>query len=218
MDVTYYLDGVDLKTYGVYISKSEGLLSRPRVKPGIRTDWADYHGEVVDLSQRVYEARKITLTCFIYAENKESFITKANTFLDAMDLPGTRRLMVVVDPTKPLLYEVYLAEGVELSNAWSDDAMVGTFVLELVEPSPLKRVVKHIRTGAGTATLTVTVTTTKMLDIYWGDGAVTRNVTGAAQAAQHTYTTNGTYYAVVTGNIDEIGNFSTNGTVLWTKL
>jgi hypothetical protein len=207
------LDGVDLKSYGVYIEKSEGLLSRPKMKQPLTANWKDYHGEVVDLSKRYYESRKISLDCFIKATNKEDFITKMNTFLAALDAAGSRRLMVIVDPTKPLVYEVYVSSAVDPKKTWSDSAMAGTFSIDLIEPSPIKRVVKVTGTN-----VTITITSTKLVDIFWGDGSVTRDVSGTNQAKSHTYSASGTYYPIVTGNIDEITAFSTSGTVLWNKL
>lgn len=213
MTITYYLDGVDLTTYGVYISESNGLLSRPKPKAIPTQSWANYHGEVSDLSKKYYEARKIVLDCFIKATSKEDFLTKMTNFLQVFDASGTRRLMVTVDPAKPLLYEVYLSSGIEPKKKWSDSTMVGTFTIELTEQSPIKRVVKVVGTS-----LTITITTTKMVDIYWGDGSVTYDVSGTTQAKSHTYGSSGTYYAIVAGPIDEITSLTTTGTVLWTKL
>ncbi|MBV5348915.1 phage tail family protein [bacterium] len=212
-DVTYYLDGVDIKTYGVYVKSSDGLLSRPKPKKRLSADWPDYNGELVDLSKKVYESRSIKLECFIKATSKADFQSKMVTFLSALDAAGTRRLMVVVDPTKPLVYEVYLSGDVDPVKKWSDTTMVGTFKLEFTEPSPIKRVVAVTGTS-----LTITISSPKLVDIYWGDGSVTNDVSGTNQATSHTYSVSGTYYAIVAGNIDEITAFSTTGTVLWTKL
>ena len=211
--VSYYIDGVDLKTFGVYVSSSDGLLSRPNLKAPLSQSWPTYHGEVVDTSKRYYESRKIVFSCFIKATSKEDFVTKMNTFLQLFDAPGTRRLMVVVDPAKPLVYEVYLSAGIEPKKMWSDGEMTGTFQIELTEPSPVKRVVKVTGTG-----LSITITSAKMVDIYWGDGGVDYDISGTGQVKSHTFASSGTYYAIVSGNIDEITTFTTTGTVLWTKL
>lgn len=213
MDIKYYLDGVDIKTYGVYITESEGLLSRPKLKKTLSASWNDYHGEVVDLSKRYYESRKITLECFIKSTSKEDFLTKMNTFMQLFDASGTRRLMVVVDVDRPLVYEVYLSGDIDVKKKWSDSQMVGTFSIELTEPSPIKRVVKITGTS-----LSITISTSKLVDIYWGDGTVLKDVSGTSQVKTKTYGASGTYYAIVTGNIDEISSFTTTGTVLWSKL
>lgn len=218
MDVTYFLDGTDLKAYGVYVSASTGLINRPKLKEPVKHSWKTHHGDVVDLSKRYYESRKITLDCFIKANGKEDFVLKMNTFLQLFDASGTRRLMVSVDVAKPLVYEVYLADQVEPKKTWSDNQMIGTFNLELVEPSPIKRVVRHIRSSEVTQTLTITITTNKVVDIHWGDGTVTYDVYGTGVVVNHNYAVNGTYYAIVAGNIDEITAFTTSGTTIWSKL
>ena len=218
MDITYYLDGIDLRSYGVYVSASSGLIGRPKVKEPVKQSWKTHHGDVVDLSKRYYESREITLDCFIKTVSKEDFILKTNAFLGLFDLPNTRRLMVVVDANKPLVYEVYLSGDIDLKKTWRDTEMVGTFSLELTEPAPIKKVIRHTREDEATKTLSVTITTSKVVDIFWGDGAVTYDVYGTAQTVTHDYSTNGTYYAIVAGCIDEITSLTTTGTVLWNKL
>lgn len=218
MDINYYLDNVNLKDYGVYVSASSGLIGRPKLKEPVKQSWKTHHGEVVDLRKRYYESRNINLDCFIKAANKEDFIVKMNTFLQIFDDSLTRRLMVVVDVNKPLVYEVYLSGQIDPKKKWSDNEMIGTFSLELVEPDPIKRVVKHVRDGEETKTLSITITSTKILNIYWGDGSVTYDVSGTSVVVTHDYASNGTFYAIVAGCIDEISSFSTTGTVLWSKL
>lgn len=218
MEIAYYLDGVNLKNYGVYVSESSGLISRPKLKEPVKQSWKTHHGDVIDLSKRYYESRKISLDCFIKATSKEDFVTKLNTFLQLFDAANTRRLMVVVDVNKPLVYEVYLSGQIDPKKTWRDTEMVGTFSLELTEPAPIKKVIRHTREDEATKTLSVTITTSKVVDIFWGDGAVTYDVYGTAQTVTHDYSTNGTYYAIVAGCIDEITSLTTTGTVLWNKL
>lgn len=214
MSVTYYIGGVDIATtYGVKVSASEGLLSRPKFSAPDSAKWPGYHGEVIDLSRRTFESRKIRLDCFISATTMSGFLEKIGTFLSAMDTPGTIRLMVVVDTEKPLVYEVYLSSGIDIQKQWSDGLNVGTFTIELTEPAPLKRVVKV--TGSS---LSITMTSSKLVDIFWGDGTSTRDISGTSAASTHTYPTSDTYYAIVAGAIDEITGFSTSGTIIWSKL
>ncbi|KWW31666.1 MAG: Phage tail protein [bacterium P3] len=74
------------------------------------------------------------------ADRKTDFIQKWNEFLSIFDSDGTQRLMVDVQPTKPLVYEVYLEDEMDAEKRWSDSAMVGTFTIKLKEPDPVKRV------------------------------------------------------------------------------
>lgn len=216
--LAYFIDGVDLKEYGVYVSGSDGLLDRPKMKTPMSLSYDNYHGEMVDLSHKFYESREISLSCFIKATGKNDFAMKLNNFLRIFDKKGTHRLTVDIHPTKPLVYEVYSESAISVKKMWNDALMVGTFTLTLKEPSPVKRVLKHIRSSEATKTCTITMTTTKMVDVYWGDGSVTADVSGAATAITHNYASDGEYNIVIAGCIDEISAFSTNAIIVWTIL
>ena len=218
MSIIYYLDGVDLLTYGVHVSSSKGLISRPKIKNPVSHNWETIHGESVDLASKYYEARDLELECFIVASTKQDFITKCGQFFDQFDKAYTRRLMVQVDELAPLVYEVYIPGEIEIKKEWKEATMVGTFTLKLREPEPVKRVIRYTRTGEGDKTVSITVTSTKVLNVYWGDGNHAFDLSGNTQTVTHSYTANGTYYIVVTGCIDEITSFTTTGTVIWQKL
>ena len=96
--------------------------------------------------------------------------------------------------------------------------MVGTFKLKLVEPEPVKRVLKHIRVGESTKTCTITLTTTKYVNIYWGDGSVDYDISGDSVKVKHDYANNGDYFPVITGCIEEIKSFETNAIVVWERI
>jgi hypothetical protein len=214
----YRLDGVDFKKYGVYVSDSEGVVSRPKLKNMATVSWDNYHGESVDLQHKFYEPREITLSCFIKANSKNDFITKVSTFEHLFDNSGTNRLVIDVHPIKPLIYEVYCKDEIAVSKKWNDELMVGTFKLKLIEPEPVKRILKHIRVSEATKTCTITLTTQKFVNIYWGDGMVDFDVSGENLTISHNYAQNGDYFPIVTGCIDEISMFTTNAIVVWNKL
>lgn len=214
----YLLDGVDFKTYGVYVSGSDGIMNRPKMKAPASLNWDNYHGESIDLSHKFYESREITLSCFIKAESKMDFIKKIAAFEQQFDKTGTNRLTIDVHPVKPLIYEVYCKDAIEISKEWSDELMVGTFKLKLIEPEPVKRILKHIRVGESTKTCTITLTSTKYVNIYWGDGSVDYDISGDAVEITHDYSTNGDYFPVITGCIDEISSFDTNAIVVWERI
>lgn len=214
----YKVDGRDFKDFGVYVSASDGLLSRPKVKDPMTVNWDNYHGESVDLAHKYIEPRDITLSCFIKAENRIDFIKKVNEFQHLWDKHGTNRLLVDVHPVKPLIYEVYAKDSIEVEKTWNDALMVGTFKLKLREPEPVKRVLKHIRVGESTKTCEITITTTKYVNIYWGDGSVDYDVAGKDLAVSHDYAENGDYFPVITGCIDEIESFTTNAIIVWERI
>lgn len=216
--LSYSLDGIDFKAWDIYVSESNGLLDRPKLKPGLKIDWDDYHGEIIDLKNKRVEAREITLNCFMKATGKVDFVNKLNHFLDVFSQDGTQRLMVDIHPTKPLLYEVYNESGVIIGKRWNDDLMVGTFSLKLKEPEPVKRVVRHQKRDESSKTLTISISTPKMVTIHWGDGTRSENIYGDDRTITHDYTDNGIYYAVVAGVIERIEEFTTNGIIVWNKL
>ena len=217
----YTIDGVDLRDYGVFVSNSDGIINRPARKTPYSVNFDNYHGEMVDLSHNYVTTRTITLSCFVKAENKIDFINRITEFERLFDKPGTRRLVLDVHPVKPLIYEVYLKDPIEIKKTWSDELMVGTFTLKLVEPEPVKRILKHIMVSERTARCTITMKCAKYCNVYWGDGSVDYDVagdSGQAVTISHDYAKDGDYFPVITGCIDEITEFKTNAIVVWNKL
>lgn len=217
----YYLDGVNFSDFDLHVESSTGVLDLPKLKTPTSVDWADYHGKVIDLTDKRYQEREITLNCWLRATGKMDFTEKVNRIYEHLRQDGTQRLMISIRPTKPLVYEVYCEDGVAPSKRWHDDKMIGTLSLKLKEPDPVKRVIRHQRLNASNAQLTVELNTDKMVTIYWGDGEVDTDVYGdhtGANAIKHTYANNGIYYAIIGGVIEEITDFNTSGIVVWNKL
>lgn len=215
---SYTLDGVDFREYGVFVSDSDGVLNRPKLKPLANISWDNYHGEDVDLNHKYYEAREITLSCFIKAQTKNDFIVQMSRFEQQFDKRGLHRLVIDVHPIKPLIYEVYCKDEISVSKKWNDELMVGTFKLKLIEPQPVKRVLKHIRISEATKTCSINISTHKLVNIFWGDGTVDEDVSGSNITVSHHYKENGAYFPVITGCIDEIEALQTNAIIVWNKL
>lgn len=217
----YYLDGTNLRDLGIRVESSSGILDLPKLKSPTSNDWADYHGKVIDLTDKRFDEREITLNCWLKASGKMDFTERVNKLYEIFRQDGTQRLMITIHPTKPLVYEVYCEDGIAPSKTWHDDKMIGTFTLKLKEPDPVKRVVRHQKTSSGTQTLSIALKSDKMVNIYWGDGSVDYDVYGdhtGNNAITHTYTDNGIYYAIIGGVIEEIEDFSTNGILVWSRL
>ena len=214
----YYINGVNFKEYDIRVSSSEGVLDLPKLKTPLSVDWPDYHGEIVDLDDKRVEARTIKLNCWMRAKGKIDFATKALDFQRHFMANGTARLMISIHPTKPLVYEVYNADGIAHEKRWHDDKMIGTFTLTLREPDPVKRVLRHQRSSSATAEVTVGFKSDKMVTIYWGDGTADVDLYGdytGANAVKHTYALDGTYYPIVAGIVDKIKDFTTNAIIVW---
>ncbi len=233
--LTYLLDGVDFKEYGVFVSASKGLLDGLKMKDPYKVEFDGYHGAAIDLSRPRFEEREITLDCFITTTGgKLEFVRKVKAFLDLFsarhkvaegatlnaDLcpAGLHRLMVDIHPVKALVYEVYLPDATDVEKTWNDARMTGTFSLKLREPEPVKKVLKHIRTNSGNAKAQFTITTNKLVNVYWGDGTTTQDVYGTAVNVAHTYAENGEFFIVITGVIEDVEAFSTNDIVIWDKV
>ena len=216
--LSYSIDGLDFKSWDIHVSESNGILDRPKLKPGLNIEWADYHGEVIDLQNKRVDVREITLNCFMRASGKMDFVNKINNFLDIFSKDGTQRLMVDIHPIKPLLYEVYNESGITVAKRWNDDLMVGTFSLKLREPEPVKRVVRHQKRDESSKTLTIEISTPKMVTIHWGDGSKTEDVYGENTTVTHDYEGNGIYYAVISGVIERVKYFKTNGIIVFNKI
>lgn len=216
----YYLDGVNFKDYNVRVSGSSGIVDSLKMKDPFSVNWNDEHGETIDLSDPRFESREITLDCFIKAEGKIDFVNKVNNFFSVFRQSGTHRLMIDINPTKPLVYEVYCPNAIAVSKTWNDELMVGTFSLKLKEPDPVKRVLKHIAVNSQMRTITVTIKSTRLFSIHWGDGEHTYDIGGndTAQTITHTYAANGSYFPIITGVIESITEFSTNAIVVWNIL
>lgn len=231
---SYFIDGVNIKEqFGVCVSGSEGLLSRPKLKSPIAVSRDREHGEQVYIDRKFVEPREITLHCFIKANGRNEFIQRVVDFERMFErrggasfagggyVSGTNRLHVDVHPVKPLMYEVYLKDALDVSKTWNDNLMVGTFKLKLVEPCPVKRVLKHYVSNADNKTATITLEVSSYVNVYWGDGTVNYDVTtntNQTTTLTHTYADNGEYFIVIVGETEDIKQFSTNAIIVWNRL
>lgn len=219
-DVEYYIDGQNIKEFRVYVSKSSGLLGLLDRKEGLSVDYDSYHGIVVDKKRPRFKERTITLECFLEASGKTSFVEWVQLFMSKFQGAGNQRLRVEYDgKARPLLYEVYCPNAADVEKEWSynNDLMVGTFKVKLVECEPVKRVLRHIGAGSNTQA-SITVTSSKLLNIYWGDGTHTYDVSGTDKTVTHTYNQPGEYDIIVAGVIEDIRAFDTNAIVIWDRL
>ena len=115
------------------------------------------------------------------------------------------------------MYEVECVDGVDVDKTWgqySSELMVGKFKLKLVEDEPVKKVLRHIG-GTASSVANIKITSSKLINIYWGDGTHTYDVSGVEREITHTYELPGEYDIIVTGVIEDIELFETNAIVLW---
>lgn len=216
--INYFIDGANLTNYGVRISSSDGIVSRPKLKAPLSVKWETEHGENVDLNNKFYEPREITLECFLVADTNEDFIRNSNAFCQLFDAKGTRRISVNVDSTEPLVFEVYIMDGIEFKKQWRDGQVVGTFTLKLREPDPVKRVYKFDRkSDTDTLSMLIDYAGDKMFNIHYGDSTHLFDYDGTYTISK-SYQKNGLYYVIIAGDIDTITSITTNATLVWSRL
>lgn len=213
-----------IDTWGIYVESSDGLLDRPAMKTPFSQDWPGHNGEVVDLDDKRVQPRDISLKCWMPCTSKLDFAEKWKDFCSQFEANGTQRLMVDIHPTRPLVYEVYLREALNVSKKWNDTLFVATFTLKVREPDPVKRVVRFLCTADGEEhTIKLKGLNGNVLTVAWGDGNFTHNVygnhTSGNDILKHTFAKKGTYYAIVSGIIDDdfLSDFETDGIVVWNK-
>lgn len=164
--VKYSVDWVPFSDYDVGVNDSLGVLDELEMKQPSVVDWANEHGEVVDLYRPRYKAREIQLQCFIPATDYLQFTLKVEDFLRNFNRPlrynkqlldfikqskndcipsTTHRLRIGIDDRKPLVYEVYIKDLISINKKWNAEYMVGSFNLKLVCPYPVSRVLRYIK-------------------------------------------------------------------------
>lgn len=195
MTIAYSVNGIDFLTLGVHVTASGGIVNGLKRKEVKKYDWKEYDGEVVDLSTPRFEAREITLECALVASSPSEFLLRLNAFVAAWDGAGLQRLVVTIDPAKPLVYDVYRTDELKVTKEWSASSMCGTFSLKLREPEPLKRVLKHTCSDIAVA-CSITAIGGRVLSAGWGDGLFD---SVAAATLMHKYAMDGIYYITLTG-------------------
>lgn len=165
-EVKYVLNGHLFKDFGVYVSDSPGITDGLERKPVQTYDWAEYHGTSPDLRKPKYKERKFTLKCFIDADNWENLFEVFKDFIrEQFSKPGTQRLHIEPFGFKTIPYEIYMQEDIKLDKKFKQGRMVATFDLNLIEPNPVKRVLK---TTLDTFKLSYDIDSET--EIFFGDG------------------------------------------------
>jgi len=211
--VNFSVNNINFKDYGVWVERMEGVFDLPDRKDPLTVEWADYHGEVVDLLKPVWDVREIELRCWIKGNGLDNMTSKWMEFKDHFMQGGTVRFAIEAG-TKPLAFEVYQKENLKFEkDKWYEGDDFGRFTLNLREPQPIKKLLKV----SGQNSASVTLTSEKLVSIYWGDGSRTENVKGTNVTRTHNYAGSGDYFIIVAGVIEDISNFSSSAPIVWNK-
>lgn len=202
--VEYSLNGVNFIANKIFVQESKGLLDKLKPKARKSYNWAEQHGTAVDTSAPKYEAREITLKGWVEGENWQEMKRNFDMLLAEFDKEGLARL--IVDFGKELVYDVYLIDGVELKKEFNQGRQIGFFTLKMIEPNPVKKVLKLIGNKLNLA----------FISQDW----VNINIDGENQTLKGNISLNktlpsGKHYAVISGNVEKIQNLETNAEVIW---
>ena len=208
-EVRYSINGKYFKDYGVYISSSDGLFDALKRKKVNTYDWAEYHGSSLDLSSPKFEAREITLKGFVVGDNWVSMKFRFDTIISELQKAGTQRLLIEPFGFKPLPYEVYMEDSSELQKTFSDGKMVGIFTLKLIEPNPIKKVLR-----VNGNMLRLSYNSKFETEISYGNG---EKDIAYSNASLSKVLPSGSI-VVIAGNIENISNLITDAEVLWERL
>lgn len=208
-EVRYSVNGKYFKDYGVYVSDSDGLFDALKRKKVNTYDWAEYHGSSLDLSSPKFEAREITLKGFVVGDNWVSMKFRFDTIISELQKAGTQRLLIEPFGMKPLPYEVYMEDSSELQKTFSDGKMVGIFTLKLIEPNPIKKVLR-----VNGNMLHLSYNSKFETEISYGNG---EKDIAYSNASLSKVLPSGSI-VVIAGNIENITNLITDAEVLWERL
>ena len=137
MKIVYKYNNVDLKTYGVSVSKGKGFLGDPERKDPKKYEYPDENGYLPDLTTPVYKERTITLECYIAADSAILLATKHKAFTRAMTgVTGLVPFTVTIDGTVIYSGSVYADKITDLNKEFSNGKNIGTCTLTIVEPNP----------------------------------------------------------------------------------
>ena len=137
MKVSYQYNGTPFEAYGVYVSNGGGFLGAPTRKTPKTYEYPDHNGYLPDLEVPVYEARTISLDCFIVTDSAAGLITQYTAFTKALlGVTQTVPLTVSIDGGQVYTGQVYTSAISDLVKTFVDGRNVGTFKVTIIEPEP----------------------------------------------------------------------------------
>lgn len=220
--IDYIIDGINIRNeYGVYVSESTGIVDIPEQKERTAVDWAEYHGEVVDVARPpVYKTKVMTLKCVMQCSSATDIVTKAQQLTSLLSRSGFRRLEVALSETTRLYYDVVLNGPISFNKKWrNDSSFAAEFDLVFKETEPMKMVLRYPPSmESSSATATLNLTTNKSVMICWGDGTTSNDVYGKNIAINHDYGEFGEYVVVIHGDIDNLTINESNLLEVWNRL
>jgi len=229
--VKYFIDGKNIfSEYGVAVSNSRGIISAPAIKETLSYSWQDRHGEVIDTSKVLYEAKHFSLDCWMIGTSNLDITEKLNNLYTILTKPGLRRVMLWLDNLKPLIFQVVISGSIEVTKKWTNNSLIhADFTISFKEPEPMKMIL--FGTVADGISLEILISCSKPLNIRWGqsilgsdmiDGnyADSIDVVGDDISLQQYYSVDSAKcYPIITGDLTSIKDLQLTGlSTLWSKL
>lgn len=134
-DVTYVLDGVPFASYGIIVTASKGLISKPVAKDPLSAEWSGHNGVMRDLENLRYYGREVELSCAIEASGYNNFTNKVADLL-MMISTGIHTLTWIAGSDAAHSMSVIHPNKINVSKEWDPVKMVGTFQLKFSELNP----------------------------------------------------------------------------------
>ncbi|MBP1165033.1 hypothetical protein JOE44_001917 [Chryseobacterium sp. PvR013] len=142
MGLKWSINGRDFSEFGINVQDSKGVLDGLKPRERNSYTWAEYHGKQYDLSKPFYEARELELQCWLRASDSNRLTENFNSFISLFDTRSTKRFTIEPFGNKEYAYEVLLNGPAELTKEFRDGIMYGSFTLKLIEPNPIKKILK----------------------------------------------------------------------------
>lgn len=213
--VNFFIDNVNFKSLGIVVQEMDGILDMPEHKNPVKVDWADYHGEVVDLIRPVFGVRKFRFRCWFGADSEDEMVNKCLDIRERFKSPGFKYILAEMG-SRSMPFMAYVPGDISfepVNGKWYNQGkLFMEFDLNFEEPEPIKRVLR-----VNGSSVSITLTCPDLLTVAWGDNTKVTNITGTTTIT-HNYGSSGIYYINIMGNIDKITGFSTDSAIVWSKI
>lgn len=129
----------DLNLYGVYGVIIEAglktLLQDPDLKDPETQEWPEQNGIEVDLTERYYKARTVSLDVALIADTQDEYFSKYTALMAVLRSPGLRQLYLKRIDRSFFIYFVK-SSNMTLITKFKGGKIGTKFTLEFVEPNP----------------------------------------------------------------------------------
>lgn len=205
---------INLSDLSINVSSATGIADKLEAKEPLNFSWKDEHGIDYDTENIFYDARKIKLKCNMICNNIADYLQKSNK-LNTI-LGNSNSLFLVADfsgyesdlESTPLIFKVISLGIVEHDKKWRNQKFVIEFDIDLIEPKPVKMVLK--KQGAGSSKIVISTPEIIEISDMFGN---TQILTGDLQ--EYLKPSLDTEYFILSGNIKNVSIDETTLDLVW---